>query len=250
MVLPKSARALARQRPLSGSPIRQLSTRPHPLASRPSPGGARPTGAAGAGLGSQRFSLTTAILLSTLVGASTYALGAQGARPAPVLGYKEPTQGDFDKALLELQTWIPEDCLATDRDSLTSHGHSDWAAHDPNGLPGAVLYPRSTEDVVKIVKLASKFGIPLIPYSAGTSLEGELSSAVAFCAFDLTSLTQCRSHRCSRLPQQSQRQGGKRETSSWPSGPHRGSQAGTRLGLGLFGEHGRDHRDSRWVFSV
>ena len=79
-------------------------------------------------MGSQRFSLTTAILLATLTGAATYALGAQGARPAaPALGYKEPTQASFDAALKELQTWIPEDCLATDRDSLTSHGHSEWA---------------------------------------------------------------------------------------------------------------------------
>lgn len=46
------------------------------------------------------------------------------------------------------------------------------AAHGPTGLPGAVLYPRSTEDVVQIVKTASKHGIPLIPYCAGTSLEG------------------------------------------------------------------------------
>lgn len=38
-----------------------------------------------------------------------------------------------------------------------------------------MLYPRSTEDVVRIVQTASKFGIPLIPYCAGTSLEGEVT---------------------------------------------------------------------------
>jgi D-lactate dehydrogenase (cytochrome) len=47
-------------------------------------------------------------------------------------------------------------------------------------LPGAVLYPRSTDDVVKIVKTASKYGIPLIPYCAGTSLEGQSAREVFY----------------------------------------------------------------------
>lgn len=34
------------------------------------------------------------------------------------------------------------------------------------------MYPRHTADVVRIVKLASKYGIPLIPFCAGTSVEG------------------------------------------------------------------------------
>jgi FAD/FMN-containing dehydrogenase len=54
------------------------------------------------------------------------------------------------------------------------------AAHGPTGLPGAVLYPRSTDDVVKIVKTASKYGIPLIPYCAGTSLEGQSAREVFY----------------------------------------------------------------------
>ncbi|KAK4054174.1 D-lactate ferricytochrome c oxidoreductase [Microbotryomycetes sp. JL201] len=78
----------------------------------------------------------------------------------------------FNQALDEVKKWMPAEFVSTDRDDLVSHGYSDWIPHDPRGLPGAVLYPRSTDDVVKIVKLASKYGIPLIPYCAGTSLEG------------------------------------------------------------------------------
>jgi D-lactate dehydrogenase (cytochrome) len=135
-----------------------------------------------------------------VTGTSTYLVGLRSNTDEPKLGYRDPTRADFTAAMKELKAWIPEECLATDRDSLVSHGHSEWAgkcgargrkggmltlardcliesseppAHDPNGLPGAVLYPRSTEDVVRIVKLASKHAIPLIPYAAGTSLEGE-----------------------------------------------------------------------------
>lgn len=35
-----------------------------------------------------------------------------------------------------------------------------------------VVYPRSTEDVVKIVKIATKYRMPVTPFSGGTSLEG------------------------------------------------------------------------------
>ncbi|ORY89746.1 FAD-linked oxidase-like protein [Leucosporidium creatinivorum] len=168
----RSAPRLLR-RPVPSS-IRQLSTRPHPLSSRITPSGPVPAGRTPPRLAPkvQRWSTLTAILLATLTGSATYIVGLQSGKGAPPLSFKEPTQANFDSAVKELESWIPQDCLAQDRDSLVSHGHSDWAAHDPKGLPGAVIYPRNTEDVVRIVKLAAKYSIPLIPYSGGTSLEG------------------------------------------------------------------------------
>ena len=38
--------------------------------------------------------------------------------------------------------------------------------------PSVVVWPQSTEDVVKIVKTAVKYKMPVIPYSGATSLEG------------------------------------------------------------------------------
>jgi len=35
-----------------------------------------------------------------------------------------------------------------------------------------VVHPESTEDVVKIVKIAVKYRMPITPYSGGSSLEG------------------------------------------------------------------------------
>lgn len=37
---------------------------------------------------------------------------------------------------------------------------------------GVVAYPESTDDVVRIVKIASKFRMPITPYSGATNLEG------------------------------------------------------------------------------
>lgn len=39
-------------------------------------------------------------------------------------------------------------------------------------LHTVVVYPRSTEDVVKIVKIATEYRMPVTPFSGGTSLEG------------------------------------------------------------------------------
>lgn len=39
-----------------------------------------------------------------------------------------------------------------------------------------VVHPESTEDVVKIVKIAVEYKMPVTPYSGGTSLEGNLKA--------------------------------------------------------------------------
>ncbi len=38
-----------------------------------------------------------------------------------------------------------------------------------------MVYPNSTEDVVKIVNVARKYRMPIVPYSGGTSLEGHFA---------------------------------------------------------------------------
>lgn len=52
----------------------------------------------------------------------------------------------------------------------TQHGGSE--AHFSSVLPDAVVFASSTEDVVATVKLCREFCIPIIPYGAGTSMEG------------------------------------------------------------------------------
>ncbi|GAA6017707.1 hypothetical protein JCM11491_001177 [Sporobolomyces phaffii] len=162
---------------------RAFATRPHPLATRVTPKGPLPAGKTPPNLKpkAQKFSPLTLVLLATLTGSTTYALGKREGRNVDqevgkALKYSEPTREGFDKAVQELKAYFPEDCVAEDRESLIAHGWNDWAAHGPTGLPGVIVYPSTTEDVVKIVKIASANSIPLIPYCAGTSLEGHTSA--------------------------------------------------------------------------
>ncbi|ORY76012.1 FAD-linked oxidase-like protein [Leucosporidium creatinivorum] len=113
-------------------------------------------------------------LLAAALGASATYLLAPCSKQEP-LSYREPSQATFDAAVRELKEFMPEEFVSQDRDVLLNYGHSDWTAHDPTALAGAVIYPRNKEDVIKIVKLASKYNCPLIPQCAGTSLEGHTS---------------------------------------------------------------------------
>jgi D-lactate dehydrogenase (cytochrome) len=50
------------------------------------------------------------------------------------------------------------------------HGRSE--AHFATALPDAVVYAHSTEDVVDLVRLCTAHDVPVVPFGAGTSIEG------------------------------------------------------------------------------
>ncbi|OCH88443.1 hypothetical protein OBBRIDRAFT_86159 [Obba rivulosa] len=88
------------------------------------------------------------------------------------LNNKYGTPADFEKAISELRnTFGAQDAVSTDPGILHVHGHSENDYH-PGSLPSVVVFPQSTEDVVKIVKIANKYKMPITPYSGATSLEG------------------------------------------------------------------------------
>ncbi|KAI0276801.1 hypothetical protein BGY98DRAFT_1090140 [Russula aff. rugulosa BPL654] len=96
--------------------------------------------------------------------------GIETPSPKPVYGTPE----DFGHAIEELKTLFSKDTVTTDQDQLEAHGFSP-NAHHPGFPHSVVVYPDSTEDVVKIVNLARKYRMPIIPYSGGTSLEGHFA---------------------------------------------------------------------------
>jgi D-lactate dehydrogenase (cytochrome) len=54
------------------------------------------------------------------------------------------------------------------------HAHTTtWHENQP---PDAVVFPHSTEDVQAIVRICAAHGMPVIPFGAGTSLEGQVNA--------------------------------------------------------------------------
>ncbi|HXD46692.1 MAG TPA: FAD-linked oxidase C-terminal domain-containing protein [Pseudolabrys sp.] len=54
--------------------------------------------------------------------------------------------------------------------------HGNTLTWLPNEPPDAVVYPQSTEDVQKIVRICAEHGLPVIPFGVGTSLEGHVNA--------------------------------------------------------------------------
>ena len=66
------------------------------------------------------------------------------------------------------------DRLQTGEAIRRQHGHTlTWI---PNQPPDAVIWPVTTGEVAEIVATAAKFRVPIIPFGAGTSLEGQVNA--------------------------------------------------------------------------
>lgn len=75
------------------------------------------------------------------------------------------------QTLYTLQALLGEQ-LVTTEDVLSEHGR-DISWH-PASLPEAVCYPGSTEEVAEILKVCNRNRTPVVPFGAGTSLEGHV----------------------------------------------------------------------------
>ena len=75
--------------------------------------------------------------------------------------------------------------LSTNSAVREQHGRGE--ALDP-GLPppDAVVWPESTAEISEIVRLCSAAGVPVIPFGAGTSLEGHVSAPLGGISVDLS----------------------------------------------------------------
>ncbi|KAG5643739.1 hypothetical protein DXG03_009731, partial [Asterophora parasitica] len=85
------------------------------------------------------------------------------------------TPDDFQQAIKDLKQAFPgSDTVSTDAEDLRIHGFSD--------------YDYRPEDVARMVKIATKYKMPIVPFSGGTSLEGHVRSVRYFNALRSTRL--------------------------------------------------------------
>ncbi|KAI1863248.1 uncharacterized protein JN550_009774 [Neoarthrinium moseri] len=99
-------------------------------------------------------------------------------------------RGTMLKAAHAIEAVLGEDGVSYDEDDIEAHGYSDWSTSNSTGRPVAVVYPKSTEDVSKIAQICSQHDTPIVPFGAGSSVEGSFSSPYSGICVDFTNMDQ------------------------------------------------------------
>src|SRR3954447_882671 len=84
----------------------------------------------------------------------------------------------------ELIAALDAERVVTGADELRRHG-SDEGWH-PAAAPDLVVYPRDTEEAAAVVRLCARHETPIVPFGAGTSLEGHVAALQGGVSIDTT----------------------------------------------------------------
>lgn len=90
------------------------------------------------------------------------------------------------QAAADIAVSIGVDNVSYDEDVLDHHGHSEWSTSNTPVRAVAIAYPHSTDDVVAIAKVCSARNVPMVPYGAGSSVEGNFSQPYSGICIDFT----------------------------------------------------------------
>jgi D-lactate dehydrogenase (cytochrome) len=80
---------------------------------------------------------------------------------------------------------IPDERRVADGESALDQHAADLSYHEPR-RPDVVVYPESTDEVAAVLELASRTETPVVPFGAGTSLEGHVIPLRGGISLDLT----------------------------------------------------------------
>jgi D-lactate dehydrogenase (cytochrome) len=87
------------------------------------------------------------------------------------------------RLIAELQQLLGDRCT-TNATQLEHHSHGEsW---HPPGLPDVVVFPLSTAEVSAVVTAAAAHGAPIVPFGAGSSLEGHVNAVAGGVSIDLS----------------------------------------------------------------
>ena len=90
--------------------------------------------------------------------------------------------GSVAAALGELKSLLGS--RASDAAAVREH-HSHGESYHPPAAPDIVCFPATTAEVAEVARISQRFGLPVIPFGAGTSLEGHVHAVRGGISVDL-----------------------------------------------------------------
>lgn len=169
-------------------PFRSLAT----LSSRASPS----QGAASSHAPSYRTAaVAAAAAIAMGAGVHMYSKPAHAATAALLVqpdassAFKPPMEKEYPGVFRDLVSKLGEDRVTLDEDELEQRG-KEMSGYATPSNPQVVVFPESTEHVADIMKIAHDRKIPVVPYAAGTSLEGHTVAIRGGICIDMKNMNQ------------------------------------------------------------
>ncbi|KNB19430.1 hypothetical protein FOXG_16713 [Fusarium oxysporum f. sp. lycopersici 4287] len=130
----------------------------------------------------------TGIIIGTIGSAIWFVEGAERLRADVQTPQTRPyaSPATTRKGIAQIRQELGDDAVSTDEDDIEEHGFSEWSTSNSLVRPEAVVRPTSTEDVATIAKICFRYKIPMVPYGAGSSVEGNFSSTHPGICIDLS----------------------------------------------------------------
>ncbi|HEY3628388.1 MAG TPA: FAD-linked oxidase C-terminal domain-containing protein [Terracidiphilus sp.] len=88
----------------------------------------------------------------------------------------------IESAFADLRAFLGD--RATAAIVAREHHSHDESSHPP-ALPDLVCFPQSTEEVSRIVEVSARYNLPVVPFGAGTSLEGQVHAVRGGISIDM-----------------------------------------------------------------
>jgi D-lactate dehydrogenase (cytochrome) len=101
--------------------------------------------------------------------------------------HRRLSEAETAQVLDDLRDRLGADRVLTGRDVREQHG-VDESFHAP-AAPDAVVYPTSTEEAAAIVAVCARHRAPLVPFGAGTSLEGHVAALQGGVSVDMREMS-------------------------------------------------------------
>lgn len=118
--------------------------------------------------GMHQYRFTAGVVLVVSVGATVAMNPTQAAQLPASSPRVYPKEFYSGLAAILMQSQIESDL-----EERKQRGKPWNSYHSSNDFPELILYPETTEQVSRIVKLCNKYNVPLVPFGGGTSLEGQ-----------------------------------------------------------------------------